>query len=75
MQNEDRPIKLHCNEEMRAHIEYTLRRHLVELNVFIERTKKNRSLDEQRRRYQLAGIDSEIALTQRCLEEAKVAGT
>lgn len=73
--NPDRPIKAHLDEKMRAHIEYALRRHLVELNTFIERTKKNRSLDEQRRRFQLAGLDSEIELTQVCIRELTQAGT
>ncbi len=71
----DRPIKLHCNEEMREHVAFVLRRHLTDLNAATERIKKQRSLDEDRRRYQLAGVAQEIELTTICLKEATEAGT
>jgi hypothetical protein len=68
-------IKMHCNEEMREHVAFVLRRHADELVTMLERTKKNKSLDEMRRKFQVAGIEQQIALTAICLKEATEAGT
>lgn len=63
---DDRPIKMHLDEEMREHVEFALRRHLVEF----EEWKRMKALVNQ----PTEGWEKEIALTKKCLKEAQEAG-
>lgn len=63
MENEY-PIKAHLNEEMRAEIEFSLRRTLSELREMWIQFKANR-----------VSIQTELNLIEKCLKEIVEAGT
>ncbi len=60
---EDRPIKVHCNEEMRAHLEFVLRRHDSEIRDFMRRGKN------------VAQWEAELTINRKCILEVSEAGT
>lgn len=61
---DDRPIKAHLDEEMRAHIEFVLNRNINELEAMMARMQHSKSalIDEHR-------------LARKCLKEIQEAGT
>lgn len=63
--NDDRPIKMHLNEEMREYIAFVLRRY---------RNDRLRIIEQTRPEYRIA-LSREIDLTNMCLKEADEAGT
>ena len=66
---EDRPIKIHCNEEMRAHIEFVLRRYKADCeHEANERMKRTRP-------HAFRALEREIATTETCIKEVNEAGT
>lgn len=63
---EDRPIKVHCTEEMREHLEFVMRRYM---NERIQELR-HRAIASHRPQ-----IEQDIELTRKCLEELEQAGT
>jgi hypothetical protein len=61
--DDERPIKLRCNEEMRAHLEFMTRRYMAECR------------DWQRRGKNLSQLASELELSEKCLHELMEPGT
>jgi hypothetical protein len=65
--SDDRPIKMHCDEEMRSQIEFCVRRYRWEVERWIER---KRTAGQP-----IGDLQRELELTDKCLKEAQEAGT
>jgi hypothetical protein len=63
----DRPIKMHLDEEMRAHIEFVIQRYRTEVREFLSLATRNHKL--------ATNLEEELYRTDQCLKEAQVAGT
>ena len=64
---DDRPIKAHLDEEMRSHMEFCVRRHVFELETWIDRKRRAGQPTED--------LEKSLALTNKCLRELNEAGT
>ena len=65
--SDDRPIKMHCDEEMRSQIAFCLRRYRHDVEMWVSRKRQAGQ--------PTTDLEKELELTAKCLKEADEAGT